>query len=88
MEQSIQVASFIEEITGWTRRIYFDFEGKRCYVSLYYNEGDGYEAGTPDFGGENDIGGEWTDEERTALFVWLRDYENLALLDDLTSGTN
>lgn len=88
MEQKIQVASFMEEITGWTRRIYFDFEGKRCYVALHYNEGDGYEAGTPDFGGQYDNGGEWTDEERTALFVWLRDYENLALLDDLTSGTN
>ena len=82
---NIEIASFMEEITGWTRRIYLDFEGKRCYVPLYYTEGDGYDYGTPDFGGKHDIGGEWTDEEKTTFFEWLRSYDNLGELDDLTA---
>jgi hypothetical protein len=44
----IEIDSFREEITGWTRRIYLDFDGKRAYVPLYYTEGDGYDCGTPD----------------------------------------
>lgn len=82
MSHNIEIESYREEITGWTRRIYLDFDGKRAYVPLYYNEGDGYDYGTPD------TEGEWTDEERNTFFEWLRSYDNLAELDDLTSFIN
>lgn len=85
MEHSIEIASSSEEVTGWTRRINFDFNGKRVYLRLYWSEGGyGYEYTEPDFYGE------WTREERYTLIEWLRDTDengepNLAVLDELTS---
>jgi hypothetical protein len=86
MEHNIEVASFSEEIRAWTRRINFDFDGKRVYVRLYWDEGgNGYEFTDPDFEGEG-----WTDEARLEVYDWLRDTDengepNLAVLDELTS---
>ncbi len=85
MEHDIEIASSSEEVTGWVRRINFDFNGKRVYLRLFWEEGgNGYEYTEPDFYGE------WTPEERNELIEWLRDTDedgepNLAVLDELTS---
>lgn len=83
MENSIEIASVSEETTAWTRRINIDFNGKRVYLRLYWNEWDGYESNTPDYQGS------WEDHESKAFWEWLNgDTDgnlNLAILDDMTS---
>jgi hypothetical protein len=55
------------------------FDGRIVRVKLHYDEGDGYEAGTPFFSDE------WSAEQKSDFQRWLWKQENLAQLDDLTA---
>ena len=68
-----------DEVRAWTRRIEMKFDGRAVRVKLHYDEGDGYEAGTPSFSED------WTAEQKSEFESWLRKQENLGHLDEITA---
>jgi len=68
-----------DEVLAWKRPITFRYKGKGVFVSLYWDEQDGYSAIVKKF-----FEG-WSEDEQAEFLQWLSDQENLAILDDLTA---
>lgn len=81
METQIEIVGDApDEVRAWTRRIEMKFDGRRVLVKLHYDEGDGYEAGTPFY-----PDGDWTREQQVEFQSWLTKQDNLGYLDDITA---
>ena len=69
-----------DEVQAWKRPIALRFEEREVWVTLYWDEQDGYTALIRTFSDD-----EWSEEQKTEFGEWLRQQDNLAYLDGETA---